>query len=243
MTIEQATYQVRFDWGLAGLEAIGADADVVVWVDAIATAPPPDVAPLVLAARCIDVDVRTSAAAARWLLALQEHLARRITIAVVAAGERRADGSSRCAVEDHLAAGSVISHLGALGIDATSPEAATAEAAYRQLGAGPRAPGQRRRHRSRGGRRAGRVPGRRGARRGGGGRAPTPPGRRVGRRQSGVKRRATEFMQYRLPVGVPNPSGKTWPRWESQRAQRTSVRSSPRLVSRRSVTADGSTQS
>ena len=52
---------------------------------------------------------------------------------MVAAGEHRADGSTRCAVEDHLAAGSVISHLGALGIDATSPEAASADAAYRQL--------------------------------------------------------------------------------------------------------------
>ena len=118
--------------GPAGLEAIGADADVVVWVDAIATVPPPDLPPTTRGA-VIDVDVRTSAAAAHWLLALQERLARRITIAVVAAGERRADGSSRCAVEDHLAAGSVISHLGVLGIDATSPEAATAEAAYRQL--------------------------------------------------------------------------------------------------------------
>ena len=132
MTIEQAVYQVRFDWGLAGVEAVGADVDVVVWVDAIATVPPPDLRPTTRGA-VIDVDVRTSAAAARWLLALQERLARRITIAVVAAGERRADGSSRCAVEDHLAAGSVISHLGALGIDATSPEAATAEAACRHL--------------------------------------------------------------------------------------------------------------
>jgi len=131
MTIEQAAYQVRFDWGRTGVGAVGADADVVVWVDAIPTVPPPD---LPLASQAvIEADVRTSAAAARWLRALQEHLARRITIAVVAAGEQRPDGSTRCAVEDHLAAGSVISHLGALGIDASSPEAATAEAAYRQL--------------------------------------------------------------------------------------------------------------
>jgi len=132
MTIEQVAYQVRFDWGLAGVEAVGADADVVVWVDAIATVPPPDLPPATRGA-VIEVDVRTSAAAARWLRALQERLARRITVAVVAAGERRADGSGRYAVEDHLAGGSVISHLGALGIDATSPEAATAEAAYQQL--------------------------------------------------------------------------------------------------------------
>jgi hypothetical protein len=135
VTIEQAAYQVRFDWGRAGLDAIGADADVVVWVDAIPPPlelPPPELAPG-SAGAVIETDVRTSAAAARWLLALQERLARRITIAVVAAGEPRPDGSIRWAVEDHLAAGSVISHLGAAGIDATSPEAATVEAAYRQL--------------------------------------------------------------------------------------------------------------
>jgi hypothetical protein len=131
MTIEQAAYQVRFDWGRTGVGAVGTDADVVVWVDAIPTVPPTDLP--VASQAVIDADVRTSAAAARWLRALQEHLARRITIAVVAAGEQRPDGSTRCAVEDHLAAGSVISHLGALGIDASSPEAATAEAAYRQL--------------------------------------------------------------------------------------------------------------
>ena len=76
MTIEQGPYQVRFDWGLAGVEAVGADADVVVWVDAIATAPPPDLPPAASGA-VIDVDVRASAAAARWLLAPQERLARR----------------------------------------------------------------------------------------------------------------------------------------------------------------------
>ena len=31
---EQQRYQVRFDLGVAGAEAIGADADVLVWVDA-----------------------------------------------------------------------------------------------------------------------------------------------------------------------------------------------------------------
>ena len=67
MTIEQATYQVRFDWGPDGVEAIGVDADVVVWVDAIATGPPPDLPPAARGA-VLDVDLRTSAAAAHWLL-------------------------------------------------------------------------------------------------------------------------------------------------------------------------------
>ena len=37
------------------------------------------------------------------------------------------------AVEDHLGAGAVIARLGELGLDATSPEAAVAEAAFRGL--------------------------------------------------------------------------------------------------------------
>ena len=32
---EQARYEVRFDWGASGAEAVGGDADVIVWVDAI----------------------------------------------------------------------------------------------------------------------------------------------------------------------------------------------------------------
>ena len=40
-----------------------------------------------------------------------------------------------------------------------------------------------------------------------------------------------------MPVGCPGASGKTWPRWESQVAQRTSVRIMPWLMSTRSVVA------
>src|SRR3954470_14257475 len=46
----------------------------------------------------------------------------------------------------------------------------------------------------------------------------------------------TPFMQYRSPVG-PGPSGKTWPRWPPQRAQLTSVRLIPWLLSGTSSTA------
>jgi 2-phosphosulfolactate phosphatase len=59
-------------------------------------------------------------------------LAKRILIAIVAAGSTR-DGELRVATEDLLAAGAVIDQLAALGLDGTSPEAATAEAAYRGL--------------------------------------------------------------------------------------------------------------
>ena len=42
----------------------------------------------------------------------------------------------------------------------------------------------------------------------------------------GSRRKDAEFMQNRCPVGR-GPSSKTWPRCESQRAQRTSVRTIP----------------
>ena len=45
-------------------------------------------------------------------------------------------------------------------------------------------------------------------------------------------------MQYRSPVGL-GPSGKTWPRWASQRLQRTSVRRMKRLLSSSLLTASG----
>src|SRR5215471_6408337 len=38
-----------------------------------------------------------------------------------------------------------------------------------------------------------------------------------------TKCKATEFMQYRSPVGG-GSFGKTWPRWASQRAQETAIR-------------------
>ena len=132
--IEQSAYQVRFDWGRPGARAIGADADVVVWCDAIAPVPPiPDFDDLPAGGAVIIADLRAAGAAARWVAALQLQLRRRIAIAVVGAGESRPDGSARFAVEDHLAAGAVIASLGTLGIDATSPEAAVADAAYRGL--------------------------------------------------------------------------------------------------------------
>ncbi|MFT4123512.1 MAG: hypothetical protein QM635_06745 [Microbacteriaceae bacterium] len=126
---EQDRYQVRFDWGVPGAAAIGGD--IVVWVDALGEEPVPLAA---LAARdVVRADLRTAVTAARWLLERQRALGARQQIAVVAAGAARGDGW-RTAVEDELAAGAVIAALGELGIDATSPEAAAAEAAYRGLG-------------------------------------------------------------------------------------------------------------
>jgi 2-phosphosulfolactate phosphatase len=52
---------------------------------------------------------------------------------VIAVGEPRADGSTRFAVEDLLAAGAVIDALADAGIDYCSPEAAAAGAAFTGL--------------------------------------------------------------------------------------------------------------
>lgn len=132
MSIEQESYQVRFDWGLDGAAAIAADADVLVWADAlVARAPVLDalpVAPVVIGASLVD-----AVAVARWIVDRQQRLGKRLAVAVVAAGESRPDATFRFAVEDFLAAGAVIDELARLGLDATSPEAAAAEAAYRGL--------------------------------------------------------------------------------------------------------------
>ncbi|UKF80162.1 2-phosphosulfolactate phosphatase [Clavibacter californiensis] len=136
----QARYQVRLDGGVAGARRIAAGADVIVWVDALPSVPPPTAArrdevlatmparPAVVSAGLADAP-----AVADWILALQTALGRRAFVAVVAAGTVEADGSWRACAEDQLAAGAVVDALAALGIDATSPEAAVACAAFQQL--------------------------------------------------------------------------------------------------------------
>ena len=138
--MQQAGYQVRFGAGLEGLRDCAADADVIIWVDALpgtfdddrSTPPARDVTLLTLlgkapvGATLIATDLPTSRAAAAWVLDCQTDVQRRLAIAVITA-------SAAFAVEDFLAAGSVIDALSELGLDATSPEAAAAEAAYRGL--------------------------------------------------------------------------------------------------------------
>lgn len=128
---EQQRYQVRFDWGVPGARAVAADADVIVWVDAAGPVPVP-LAELPGGCAVVATGLAGAADAASWVLALQEHRQRRTSVAVVAAGAPR-DGGLRFAVEDLLAAGALVDALEARGIDAMSPEAAAADAAYRVL--------------------------------------------------------------------------------------------------------------
>lgn len=158
---DQRRYQVRLEWGTAGLARL-APSDVVVVVDVLrfSTTVTDAVArgetvPLDESADAVSVNgaaVATAAAAsgavvllgclrnaravAGAVMAEQRRRGDRTSIAVIAAGEltgREPDAALRFAVEDQLGTGAVIDALGALGIDHTSPEAAAACEAFRGL--------------------------------------------------------------------------------------------------------------
>ncbi|GAB3041940.1 hypothetical protein GCM10027052_24870 [Parafrigoribacterium mesophilum] len=76
---------------------------------------------------------RNRGAIARWVLDQQAAKGDRFTVAVIAAGGVRTDGTPRFTVEDLLAAGAVVDALAGAGIDYCSPEAAAACAAFTSL--------------------------------------------------------------------------------------------------------------
>ena len=163
--LPQQKYQVRFDVGLAGFQALAENADVIILADALptvgfppaipaageaspatsaspapaasaTTAPAPpaasaDVAATRFGAQLVIVaDLGNPERVAEWVLARQAEKADRFSVAVIAVGEQRPDGTVRPAVEDFLLAGSVIDELSRLGIDHCSPEAAAPSAGF-----------------------------------------------------------------------------------------------------------------
>ena len=145
---DQSTYQVRFEWGVAGLRRL-APADVIVVVDvlrfsstvtdAVASGGTVDLADaagwsrngaaVAAAAASGDATVllgslRNAAAVAKTVLEIQNRRQQRTSVSVIAAGELTGAGELRFAVEDQLGAGTVIAALSDLGADHTSPEAA-----------------------------------------------------------------------------------------------------------------------
>ncbi|WP_022901002.1 2-phosphosulfolactate phosphatase [Humibacter albus] len=82
--------------------------------------------------------LRNRTAVAQWIIDYQRRLGRRAMVSIVAAGEVRADETLRFAVEDLLTAGAAVDALGKVGVDACSPEAAAACAAYTGLARGIR---------------------------------------------------------------------------------------------------------
>lgn len=156
---DQSTYQVRLDWGTAGLARL-APADIVVVVDVLrfsSTVIDAAVAgtevtlaeaeewsrngaavAAVAAAASADATVlvggiRNASAVARAVQTVQERRQARTSVAVIAAGEVDAGGVLRFAVEDQLGAGAVILALSDRGIDHTSPDAAVAAEGFRAL--------------------------------------------------------------------------------------------------------------
>lgn len=162
----QTSYQVRFEWGAEGLARL-APADVVVVVDVLrfsstladavaggarialadavqwskngaavvtaAIAAPDAQEPTVLVG-----GIRNAAAVARAVMTLQERRGDRVSVTVIAAGERTDADELRFAVEDQLGAGAIIAALADLGIDHSSPEAAVAAESFRALRRGLR---------------------------------------------------------------------------------------------------------
>lgn len=160
MPLTQSPYQVRFEWGVAGLRRL-APADVIVVVDVLrfsstvtdavdagvtpALADAQDWSPngAAVAAAAAETGaevllggVRNAAAVARAVLTLQDRRGQRTSVSVIAAGEHTGEadaGAFRFAVEDLLGAGAIIASLSDLGIDHTSPEAAAAGESARGL--------------------------------------------------------------------------------------------------------------
>lgn len=121
----QGRYQVRLDFGPAGLRRLGA-ADVVVWVDSLPEAGAlPEMEGIADTAAIILGGMTTRTAVAEWILQRQVRLGRRVTVSLVAAGFEGGFAS-----HDLLAAGAIVDALGARGLDFTSPEAAVAAAAF-----------------------------------------------------------------------------------------------------------------
>lgn len=153
--LSQSDYQVRLEWGGAGLSRL-ADAHVVVLVQTLglsaralaaaeAGAPFDAVddaaAALVRASAATGAHVvvgglRNAAAVAAHVLEVQRTRGERTSISIVAAGYP--DGADaeglRFAVDDLLGAGAVVAALGDLGIDHASPDAAVAGEGFRALG-------------------------------------------------------------------------------------------------------------
>lgn len=153
---DQSTYQVRLEWGTAGLARL-APTDIVVVVDvlrfsstvidavvsgtevvladaegwsrngaAVAAAAAPDATVLI-------GGVRNASAVARAVQTLQERRQARTSVAIIAAGEADAEGTLRFAVEDQLGAGAIVLALSDRGIDHTAPDAAVAAEGFRAL--------------------------------------------------------------------------------------------------------------
>ena len=131
---DQHRYQVRHEWGAAGLARL-APADVVVVVSVLGEHEAVPIADAAHAAGSLVLlgGLRNASAVASAIADEQALRGARTSVSVIAAGEETSAGV-RFAVEDQFGAGAVVEALVRRGIDHTSPEAAAAGEAYRGLG-------------------------------------------------------------------------------------------------------------
>jgi len=149
----QSTFQLRLDWGAAGLTRL-APSEIVVVVDAIETrgglGPGAGQGPTSatdLAVRASELpheptvfiaSLRTATATARAVFDEQITRGGRVAISLVLVGHggdaAHGGDAGNFAVEDYLAAGAIGSSLSDLGLDHTSPELAVAIEGFRALG-------------------------------------------------------------------------------------------------------------
>lgn len=155
----QQKYQVRFAWGTGGAGRIAPDTHLLVWVDALPSSAGMVERERQRALRSLAAQLPegpevvlghlgNATAIAGRVTRLQAERGDRCIVAIVAAGRHHAPGDDAAeaageaadvpdapdfAVEDLLAAGSVVDALTDVGIDHTSPEAAAACAAYTGL--------------------------------------------------------------------------------------------------------------
>lgn len=158
---DQARYQIRFEWGIAGLDRLD-PADVTVVVDVLrfsstvaSRVASGETVPLDAAAQAVSLNgaavaahaartgtvvllggLTNATAVAEGILDEQRRRGARTSINVIAAGElvsRDAGAPVRFAVEDFFGAGAVIDALAVLGLDYSSPEAAAPCESFRSL--------------------------------------------------------------------------------------------------------------
>lgn len=122
-------YQVLCTWGLSGVARLGITADVYIWVDSLSesTENVPQTDELAGSGRVLLSSLPDAFAVADWVADLQIELQQRLCVLVVCAGAETHN------IADQLAAGAVIERLAERGLDAMSPEAAVANAAFVQL--------------------------------------------------------------------------------------------------------------
>lgn len=144
----QQRYEVRFEWGSAGLDAIVEGVGAVVLVQGVAGGHPLEAAidaservraegwivdaARATGARVFGASLRNRTAVAKHVLQHQVERGDRVRVAVVAETASDAFGSG-FAVDTLFAAGAVIDALANVGIDYSSPEAAAAGAAFTGL--------------------------------------------------------------------------------------------------------------